>query len=71
MKTVCHGSQCIHSPFYTCGFKKHPQRKALYKIFLQVGVYKHLFSHQEDQNVRLYRAKFSSCLPPTIFLHHA
>lgn len=54
MKTVCHGSQCIHSPFYTCGFKNHPQHKALYETFLQVGVYKYLPPYQEDQSVRLY-----------------
>ena len=33
--------------------KTLPQYKALYNIVLQVGVYKYLFPHQEDQNVHL------------------
>lgn len=42
IKTLCHGSQCIHSPLYKCGLEKHPQDKTPYKIFLQVRVYKYL-----------------------------
>lgn len=56
IKTVCHGSPCIPSPFYKCGFKNTHNRKLFINYLYRV--YKYPFSY-------LYRVKFVHWFLPT------